>query len=198
MEIQISSGQGPVECELAVGKFAQALCDEFDGSVIKQITQGYQEDCCYRSIIIESNHDLSFLDGSVKWVCQSPFRPNHKRKNWFIDVSPIKNHDDTVMDGDLIRFETFRSGGKGGQNVNKVETGVRATYLPLNISAVSTDERSQHMNKKLALERLNKLLAEQNADGQREADRSNWLEHTRLVRGNAIRVYEGIAFKRVR
>ena len=197
MQIQISSGQGPTECELAVGKFAAALCEEFDDTAITQMTPGFREDC-YRSIIIESRHDLSFLEGTVQWICQSPFRLNHKRKNWFIDVSPIGKFNNTVLDIKLIRFDTFRSGGKGGQNVNKVETGVRATYVPLGLSAISTNERSQHMNKKLALERLYQLVAEQNANGRRVTDRGNWLEHTRLVRGNAVRVYEGLEFKRIK
>ena len=196
MEIQISSGQGPVECELAVAKFAHALCEEFDDAAITQTTPGLHEGCC-RSVTIESESDLSFLDGSIKWVCRSPFRPGHKRKNWFIDVSPISNFDSAQLESDSVKFETFRSGGKGGQNVNKVETGVRATYLPLGISAVSTDERSQHMNKKIALKRLSQLVSEQNAKGKQQVDRSNWLEHTRLVRGNALRVYEGMDFKRV-
>jgi len=197
MEIQISSGQGPVECELAVGKFARALCEEYEDTVVKQMTKGFQ-DGCYRSVIIESQHDLSFLDGTIKWICQSPLRPNHRRKNWYIDVSPIRRFDLADIDEKMIRFETYKSGGKGGQNVNKVETGARAVYEPLGISAISTDERSQHMNKKLALGRLRKLISEQNADGISMTDRSNWLEHTRLIRGNEIRVYEGLSFKRVR
>lgn len=197
MKLQISSGQGPVECELAVGKLAAALCKELDDAVIEQTTPG-SRDGCYRSVVIESRHDISFLDGSVKWICQSPFRPGHKRKNWFVDVSPVKSFDETDFNDKFIRFDTFRSGGKGGQNVNKVETGVRATYLPLGISAISTDERSQHMNKKLALERLRALIAEQNAEGRRVTDRSNWMEHNRLIRGNAIRVYEGLEFRRIK
>ena len=197
MKLQISTGQGPVECELAVAKFANALCKEIDDAVIARSTPGYH-DGCYKSVIIESETDLSFLDGSVKWICQSPFRPNHKRKNWFIDVSPLKSFDGVDVDEELIRFDTFRSGGKGGQNVNKVETGVRATYIPLGLSAVSTDERSQRMNKKLALERLSELINQQNADRKRGADRDNWLEHTRLVRGNELRIYEGMDFKRIK
>jgi len=173
MELQISSGQGPVECELAVAKFAESLCKEIPGATIKRTTQGYHAGC-YRSAVIESKEDVSFLDGSIKWICQSPFRLNHKRKNWFVDVSPVEIFDGIGIDSALIRFDTFRSGGKGGQNVNKVETGVRATYIPLGLSAVSTDERSQHMNKKLALKRLRELVNQQNIDGIRAADSSNW------------------------
>ena len=197
MELQISSGQGPVECELAVAKFAHALCEEFADTVIKSTTPGFH-DGCYRSVVIESKIDLSFLDGSIKWICQSPYRLGHKRKNWFIDVSPFSGFDETPFDDSQVKFETFRSGGKGGQNVNKVETGVRAIYLPLGISAISTDERSQHMNKKVALERLRLMVKEQNATGKRQIDRSNWLEHTRLVRGHELRVYKGVDFMRVK
>jgi peptide chain release factor len=196
MQLQISSGQGPLECELAVGKLAEALCAEFENTVIKQTNSGLQEGC-FRSAIIESEQDLSFLDGTVKWICPSPLRPHHKRKNWFVDVSPLESASVTKLDKSLIKFETFKSGGKGGQHVNKTESGIRATYIPLGLSAISTDERSQHLNKKVATERLCKLVEEHNAEGKRATTRSNWLEHTRLVRGNAIRVYEGLEFKRV-
>jgi peptide chain release factor len=199
MQLQISSGQGPVECELAVAKLAAALCEEFDGTTIKQTSLGIR-DGCFRSVILESEHDLSFLEGSVKWICQSPFRPNHKRKNWFIDVSPIQSQQQETaeLDDKLIRFDTFRSGGKGGQHVNKVETGVRATYIPLGISVTCTEARSQHMNKKLAMQRLCALVSERELGGSRAIDHMNWLEHSRLVRGGAARVYEGPEFRQVK
>lgn len=196
MELQISSGRGPVECELAVGKYADALCQEYTGTVIKQKTAGLRTGC-YKSIIIGSACDLRCLVGTVQWVCQSPFRPKHKRKNWFIDVSVVAASDNTVIYDAQIRFQTFLSGGKGGQHVNKVATGVRATYAPLGVSAISTDERSQRLNRKLAKERLFKLIAARDAEDKCRADRYNWLEHNSLIRGNAVRVYEGLEFRRV-
>jgi len=196
MELQISSGQGPEECEMAVKLFADALVSEFKDTVIKTANPGIHKGCC-KSVLLESEQDLSFLEGSVKWICKSPFRPNHKRKNWFIDVSPTRRHEAAEFDDTLIRFDTFRSGGKGGQKVNKTETGVRATYLPLGLSAVSTDGRSQCLNKKLALERLCAMIAEQKSADKRVVEHLNWLEHTRLERGNAVRVYEGLEFRRI-
>ena len=181
---------------MAVGKFAHSLCREFPGAVIVNMAQGFSANC-YRSAIVDSENDLAFLDGTIKWICQSPFRPGHRRKNWFIDVSHIRPFDAEAIDMQQIRFDTFRSGGKGGQNANKTETGARAVYLPLSISAVATDERSQHINKKLALERLCKLIALRGAEMASAAERANWLEHSRLVRGNALRVYEGMGFQRV-
>lgn len=194
MEIQLSSGQGPEECELGVGKLLRALMAEFPDIQVVEASPGRRADC-YRSVRIASDTDLSFLEGSVKWICESPYRPKHKRKNWFVDISLCANHEPQLYDERLVRFETFRSSGKGGQHVNKVETGVRAIYLPTGLAVTSTEARSQQMNKRIALNRLCELIAAGNAKGEANIKTLNRLEHTRLERGNPVRVYEGISFK---
>lgn len=196
MRLQISSGRGPAECELAVGKYVRALCKEYADLTVGQQTAGLLEGC-YKSVVVESPRDLSELVGTVKWICQSPLRPHHKRKSWFIDVSPAESFDRRAIDCAQIRYETFRSGGKGGQKVNKVETGVRAIYPPLGLSAISTDERNQHLNRKAARERLLKLLAERDAADRCATDYHNWMGHNALLRGNAVRIYEGLDFRRI-
>lgn len=195
MELQLSSGQGPEECELAVGKLLAALKAEFPDIEVLDSVPGRKAGC-YCSVRIQSRTDLSFLEGTVKWICQSPFRPNHKRKNWFVDVSLCAKAGQADYNESLVRFETFRSGGKGGQHVNKVETGVRAIHIPTGLSVTSTEARSQHMNKKLALNRLCELLATQNRQSKETAKSLNRLEHTRIERGNPNRVYCGIEFSR--
>ena len=197
MELQISSGRGPEECELATSKFLRVLEVEYLGIKVLERYCGRRADCL-RSVRLESAVDLSFLDGSVQWICQSPYRPKHKRKNWFIDISICGSARPQEFDDTFVRFETFRSGGKGGQHVNKVETGVRAVYIPTGQAVVSTEARSQHMNKKIALDRLCTLLASQNAQDYAQVRTINWLEHTRLVRGNPVRVYSGMEFKRIK
>lgn len=197
MKLQLSSGQGPEECELAVGKFLRSLMTEFPDIAVLEKHPGKHPDC-YRSVRLESRIDLSFLEGSVQWICQSPYRKNHKRKNWFLDISLCGQTKLLSYDESLVRFETFRSGGKGGQNVNKVETGVRVIYIPTGLAVVSTQARSQQMNKKLALNRLCEAISLQNAAGEAQVKALNRLEHTRLQRGNPVRVYEGMQFKRIK
>jgi len=196
MKIQISSGYGPAECELAVGKLLHALMEEFPDIEVLEKTDGRMQGC-FRSVQISSETDLSFLDGTVLWICKSPYRPHHGRKNWFVDVSPCHKAECENFDESEVRIETFRSGGKGGQHVNKVETGVRAVHIPTGISAVCTDERSQHVNKQTALKRLRETLESSNAAYEASAKSENRMEHTRIKRGNPLRVYEGMDFCRV-
>ena len=194
MRVQISSGQGPAECGLAVGLFYRQLQKEGrDIRLIQSVRAKGGKG--YSSILFETEEDMRELEGSVLWICRSPFRPKHRRKNWFIDVSVLEQLPDTQ--GDMkLRFETFRSKGKGGQHVNKVETGVRVIHVPTGISVVSTEARSQHMNKKLAMNRLCDILADMELDNRRREKELAWLEHTRLERGNPVRVYEGMDFIR--
>lgn len=151
--------------------------------------------CCFHSILFETGADMSSLEGTVLWICKSPVRPGHKRKNWYVDVSIIPEREEVPSEADY-RIEKFHSGGKGGQNVNKVETGVRVIHIPTGITVASTEERSQYMNKQKALKRLQGILtAMEQAAGDKQANQA-WREHTRIVRGNPVRVYEGMDFRR--
>ena len=196
MQIQISSGKGPVECELAVGRFLSVITTEFPDIQIMEAVHGKYADC-YKSILISSKEDLKCLVGTVKWIVQSPFRPKHKRKNWFIDISIIEEKEQITWDEKIVRFETFRCGGHGGQNVNKVETGVRAIHVTTGISVVCTEARTQHMNKKLAVTRLAEIIGKQNIKSDMLAQHTMWLQHELIERGNQVRVYEGMDFKRI-
>ncbi len=86
MIVQISAGQGPSECQLAVTKLFNALQKEYGDLVEIFKNRGYEKGC-YDSIQFRTEQDLGSLEGTVLWICRSPFRPNHKRKNWYVDVS---------------------------------------------------------------------------------------------------------------
>lgn len=195
MIYQISSGQGPAECELCVAKFLAYLQKHYKISVL-ETSQGYYENT-YRSVRITTDTDLSQFVGSVQWVCPSPYRIGHKRKNWFLDFSSCATAETETFDAKLARFETFRSSGKGGQNVNKVETGVRAIYLPTGQIGISTDERSQYLNRQKALERLKAAVETENQKKQAKLQNDNWSRHTNLERGNAKVRFEGRFYKKI-
>ena len=194
MIVQISSGQGPAECELAVVKLFNSLKSEYKDIELIQKHDAKTPGCC-TSIMFSTDEDLSALEGTIQWICESPFRPHHKRKNWFVDVSIIPEQEIICQDNN-IRFERFHCGGKGGQNVNKVETGVRLIHIPSGITVTSTAERSQLLNKKDALEKLASILKSKQSEQAQLQINSAWREHNKIVRGNPVRTYKGQAFQR--
>lgn len=192
---QISSGNGPSECELAVAKFLAFLTSNFEDVHIIQSSDGYEEGT-FKSVYLESETDLSEFVGTLKWICQSPFRPNHRRKNWFISFKKFEETELNGFDESQIVFQTMRAGGHGGQNVNKVETAVRATYLPTGFSTVSQDERSQLMNKKRAIARIKLHLLEEAEQAKADNKKEKWNQHNNLERGNAVMAFKGGKFQR--
>ncbi len=197
MLLQISSGQGPAECSVGVEKLCRVLLKEYEGSRIVSVNADYSGNG-YKSAVMEFDEDVSLLEGTVLWVWKSTIRPGHQRKNWYMDVHVIREAE-TVgeLEADDCEITTMHCGGKGGQHVNKVETGVRILHRPTGIVVACTEERSQVQNKQKALRRLKSILAAKQENNNADAANSAWQKHNEIERGNPVRKYEGEKFKRV-
>lgn len=203
MWIQISSGKGPDECELSVSLFLKSYMNECANKGIKTtIVDAVPGNISgnFKSVLLslesqDNNEIYECLSGTILWVCKSPYRPNHKRKNWFINIEYFESSDKLSFCEKEVKFEAMRSSGPGGQNVNKVESAVRAVHLPTGLTVTASEERSQYMNKKLALGRLSNLIKARNAEDSSNHKKTMWMQHNELERGNPVRIYEGINYK---
>lgn len=199
--LQLSAAQGPDECCLAVGKALARLMEEAGAQnvalTVVESEKGRYEGT-YRSVLVsldgENAQTLSARwCGTVQWICQSPWRKNHARKNWFIGVAQFVP--ENRLPDNAIRFETLRASGPGGQHVNKTDSAVRATHIASGISVKVQSERSQHANKRLAMLLIAHRL-EQALDDERAALKSaRRLFHHQIERGNPGRTFKGVAFK---
>ncbi|WPL15145.1 Peptide chain release factor 2 [Thiorhodovibrio winogradskyi] len=202
--LQVSAGRCPAECEWVVGQLAPRLTAELQarGLAVEEIdrTPGHHPGDA-RSVLLrvsgpEVQTQVADWLGTIQWIGASPYRPHHKRKNWFVSVAAFTEPVVSTWSEHEVRIETQRASGPGGQHVNRTESAVRVTHLPTGMSTLAQEERSQHLNRRLALARLSALLFEQTEDRLRAAEDRRWRQHTQLERGNAVRVYRGSDFRR--
>ncbi|QEC44750.1 peptide chain release factor H [Pseudobacter ginsenosidimutans] len=194
--IQISSGRGPVECCRVVTCIKEKMLAQSSkagyGTELLEETAGPVNGTHYSVTLQLQGRDLeSFIRewrGTIKWIAQSPYRKNHKRKNWFAGVAIFGVQELPQWNERDVKFETCRASGPGGQNVNKVESAVRGMHIPSGIQVLAMDSRSQLQNKKLCLERLRAKVMAWQMEQLVQEQQCRWQLHNILERGNEVKI----------
>lgn len=197
--LHLSSGQGPKECEWVVAQLVRAWADEAlaTGLVCEPVepVDGPAASVLLRVPGTSAEAFANARTGTIRWIGKSPFRPLHKRRNWFVGVSraPLAEEVPELRDED-IRYQAMRASGPGGQHVNKTDSAVRATHLPTGLTTFSQDQRSQHANRRIARLKLAMLLEARRHQGAASGRQDLWDQNRALERGNAVRTYRGERF----
>jgi peptide chain release factor 2 len=147
------------------------------------------------TLLVKGRNAYGWLktEGGVhRLVRISPFDSNARRQTSFasIDVYPVI--DDRIqidIDESQVRVDTMRSGGAGGQHVNKTESAVRLTHIPTGIAVVSQGDRSQHKNRATAWNMLRAKLYERELKKREEAAAAEQAARTDIGWGHQIRSY---------
>ena len=203
--LQITANTGPVECCLGVRKALELLLREAKadgvGADVVELLDG-PVGGTLRSVLLElddasgAGREAALAlrwSGSLLWVCESPYRKLHKRKNWFLNGAAFAPPREPADSG-AIRYEATRASGPGGQHVNKTDSAIRATHVESGLSVKVQTGRSQHANKRLAAQLLASKLADLANARVGDAKLERRMQHHQSERGNASRVFVGPSF----
>lgn len=147
------------------------------------------------TLLVEGENAYGYLKsekGVHRLVRISPFDTAGKRHTSFASVDVMPELDDSVeidINPDDLRIDTYRSGGAGGQHVNKTDSAVRITHIPTGVVVQCQNERSQHSNKEMAMKMLYAKLLDLKEQEQKDRIEDIKGEYREIAWGSQIRSY---------
>lgn len=206
--LTINAGAGGTEsCDWAamLTRMYLRYCERH-GFKVTELDQTPGEEAGIKSITlsIDGNYAYGYLkaeSGVHRLVRISPFDANKRRHTSFASVFLSPQIDESIeieVDPGDLRVDTFRAGGKGGQNVQKNDTAVRITHLPTGTVVQCQSERSQHRNKEMAMRVLKSRLYEAELEKQRAEKEAVEASKKKIEWGSQIRSYVLHPYKMVK